>query len=190
MAEDLIGSEAVHTKYHRRRDVEEFISNEFLSKTGEYPEHEHFKYATIHVYAVDNINSNGYDRFGKIKYIRDDLMYTITGVDFVIIINEEIWESMQEYRRKALIEHFLYEIKAQYQWEDPETHKIVKGEYEDIPNIPGINVKFQITSSGRFKWKTRKPVGEFPEVIRRYGGWNVDIKDVENSFAAKENNQS
>ncbi len=186
MAEHIVGSVAVNTKYSRRKDIEDFIKTDFLDKPKEYPEHEHYKYVNIHVYAVDNIKSKGYDRFGKIKYITDDLIYTMSGVDFVLIINDEIWSSMQDYRRKALIEHFLFKYKPQYQWEDPETHKIVKGEYDDIPDIPGIDIKFQVTASGRFKYKKHEPVGEFPAVIRRYGGWNVDIKDIENSFSANE----
>ncbi len=186
MAEELVGNEMVHTKYSRRKDIEDFIKAEFLDKPKDYPEHEHYKFSNINVYSVDNINSKGYERFGKIRYISDDLLYTMSGVDFVLIINDEIWGSMQDYRRKAMIEHFLFKYKAQYQWEDPETHKIVKGEFEDIPNLPGLNVKFQVSSSGRFKYKKYEPVGEFPEVIRKYGGWNVDIKDVENSFSAQE----
>lgn len=187
MEERNILSGIVNSPYRQRGDIEEFIKREFLGNKEEYPEHQHLNYANLHVYGFETSNSKGYDRYGKIKYIRDDLIYTMTnGVDFVLLINEEIWDSAPDKQRLAIIDHFLHKIKAQYEWEDPETQKKIKGEFEDIPNDPGINLRHQTTKSGRFRWKIAKPVGEFPEVIRRHGGWNTEIKDMQNSFLTNE----
>ena len=169
-------------KYRRREDIEKYIHDEFLSKPDRYPEHQHLNNAMLHVYTIESLNAKGYERYGKIKYISDDLMFILTGIDFLLILNEEIWDSTPDIRRKAIIDHFLFKVKAQYEWECPETQKVVKGEFDDIPKDPGINLRFQTTKSGRFRWKIVKPIGEFPEIIKRYGGWNVDVQDIKNSF--------
>jgi len=190
MEERSIMSGFVNPPFRRRIDIEDFIKNEFLIKPDYYPEHEHLNYSTMHVYIFESSKAQGYDKYGKIRYVRDDLVYTMTGVDFVLLLNEEIWDAASTDRRKAIIDHFFHKIRAQYQWEDPETQKIAKGDYYDVPKEPGIDLKFQVSKTGRIKWKIVKPIGEFPEIIRRYGGWNVDVKDLENSFIAKEKNQS
>jgi hypothetical protein len=183
-----INSDIYLNQFKRREDIENFIKEEFLDKKDKYPEHEHLNYATLHVYSVETLTGKHYERYGKLKYIRDDLVYNLCQVDFVILLNDEVWGAMLTERRRALIDHFLQRIVALYEWEDQETGKRVKGEFYDIPLDPGINLRFQVSKSGRYRWKIRNPIGEFPAVLKRYGTWNTDVKDMISSFKEGEKN--
>lgn len=171
--------------YRRRADIEQFIKDNFLTQ-------ERFEHLPIQfqVWVKDTLKGEGYDKYGKIKYFSDDLLHNLTGLDFVFILNEEIWDAIQEKNRLAIIEHFLLRIEPMCEYQEDGVDKKTKCMFKELPDIANLNFTFVLTKSGRIKFKIIKPFGEFPEIISRYGDWNMDIREIKNSFKENKNEKN
>jgi len=165
------------TEYHRRADIEEFITKECLTEKR----HQFLNTQRFQVWTKENLKGDGYEHFGKIKYFRDDLQAELTGLDFVFVFNGSIWDNSPERIRKAVLTHFLYRIEPLMDYEDENGCK-KKCMMKDVPESYFCTQTYQVSKSGRLKFKIIKPFGEFPEVIKEFGDWNLEVRELKNSF--------
>lgn len=53
---------------------------------------------------------------------------------------------------------------------------------KDLPEDFVAKYTYQLSKTGRLKFKIVKPFGEFPEVIQQFGDWNLEVREIKNSF--------
>lgn len=180
MAEEKKVSMCLSPEYHRRADIENFIKEELLNEER----NAFLNTQQFQVWGKDKLKGDGYDHFGKVKYFKDDLLAELTGLDFVFILNVEIWDAASDNIRRAIISHFLYRIEPMLEYVDDDGRK-VKCVHRDLPEEYIGNYTYQVGKTGRLKFKIVKPFGEFPEVIKKFGDWNMDVRELKNSFKTK-----
>lgn len=83
---------------------------------------------------------------GTVKKM-SDLLYFLIDAHYLVEIPLEVWNTLDETKRVALVDHLLERCVGE---EDSE--------------------------SGEMKWKTREPdVQEFASILRRHGAWTEDL---------------
>lgn len=102
----------------------------------------------------------GQDVDGRVCLARtrrlSELDQRLTGFDFMVSLNEDIWKELSEAQVKAVLDHELHHMGP----------KITKD---------GEQSK---DTTGRYEWRLRRhEVEEFPEVIERHGMYNKQLED-------------
>lgn len=100
-------------------------------------------------------NKDGRLVLGKCRK-NSEIDFKLMDFDFVILLNKEAWEKLQDNQRRALLDHELCHAGVE--------------EDED-----GLVIE---DKDGRSKWRIRKhDLEEFREIVERHGMYQEDISD-------------
>jgi hypothetical protein len=144
---------------------------DFILKSEKFPEHKHLVFAKINSFFKEKMSGEGWNNLGKVFRV-NDFWWSITNIDIVIIVNEEVWKNLATREKITLMLHFLSKIKVYYKYNN-KRKKTLK------PPSENESADYDITFSGRINYKIVPPdIEEFENVSSKFKESYEELKKV------------
>jgi hypothetical protein len=139
-------------------------------KAEEFPGFDHLVFSKIKFFFKDTLSGTGWNKLGRIVRT-NDLYWSLLDIDFIFIINKQLWDKMEIKQKITLILHLISKIKVYY--------KKSNGKKTLKKPDNSADANFDITSSGRINYKLVSPdVETFESVSQKFSGEYNTLKEL------------
>jgi hypothetical protein len=154
--------------YYDASGPEKIFDKITKEEAEKFPGFEHLVFAKIKFLFKDKLAGSGWNKLGKLNRV-NDLYWSLLDLDFIIVLNKQIWDKMEIKEKVTLVLHVISKIKVYY--------KLSSG--KRTLRRPSGEVNYDITSNGRINYKVIPPdVEVFESVSERFADEYNKLKEL------------
>jgi len=160
--------------YYEAKGPKQIFDKITKEESEKFPGFEHLVFAKIKFLFRDKLPGNGWNKLGKLQRV-NDLYWSLVDLDFIVVLNRQLWDEMELKQKITLTLHLISKIKVYYK----------KSDGKRTLKRPDGEVNYDITPSGRINYKVIPPdVEVFESVSERFANEYNSLKEL--SISAEE----